>query len=147
MMRPMPEPAAAPEPSRRLRTAPIAIGLALVCFAVRIPALLKLPVFGDEAIYLRWAQLIRQGHPWVSICDPKPPLHFWAIAAAMNLTADPLWAARFLSVLAGVVAAPLTLWLCEELFALARPPAARRTAHFAGILAALFMIFCPFLAF
>ena len=66
--------------------------LALFCLLIRAQQLLALPIFGDEAIYLRWAQLVRAGHPWVSLADPKPPLHFWLLAAIYPLTADPLLA-------------------------------------------------------
>jgi 4-amino-4-deoxy-L-arabinose transferase-like glycosyltransferase len=142
--------------------------LALVCLLMRLPHLTALPIFGDEAIYLRWAQVIRgEGlggseagafHPWVSLADPKPPLHFWLISLVYHWTADPLEIARTLSVWAGVLSVALIYLLCAELGDLVREP--RRwgregrdalpwyaTGRVTGILAALLLIFCPFLAF
>ncbi len=130
-------------------TIALAVILALVCLLFRIQNLMAMPIFGDEAIYLRWAQLIRQGHLWVSLADPKPPFHFWLIAALFNWTADPLSAARALSVAAAVITIPAAMGACVELGLLRRTtrlgiPSSGRAA---GALAAIFLIFCPFLAF
>src|SRR5262245_32633838 len=77
--------------------------LGLFYLLIRGPGMMALPVFGDEAIYMRWADLARDGHPWVSLVDPKPPLHFWLLALVQGWTADPLTAARGLSVAAGLL--------------------------------------------
>src|SRR5262245_59700445 len=70
----------------------LVVVLMLVYLLMRLSGLTLLPICGDESIYLRWAQLIRgEGltipvagapstpvmHPWISLADPKPPLHFW----------------------------------------------------------------------
>jgi 4-amino-4-deoxy-L-arabinose transferase-like glycosyltransferase len=123
--------------------------LALTCLLVRVQGLMALPIFGDEAIYLRWGQLIREGHPWVSLADPKPPLHFWMIAAVFGWTKDPLAAARMISVIAGVISVPAVMGVCVELGGLRRaawgPEGASGRA--AGAVAAILLIFCPFLSF
>ena len=108
-----------------------------------------LPIFGDEAIYLRWAQLIRQGHTWISLIDPKPPLHFWLIALFYNWSRDPLLASRLISVACGVLSIPALAAVCIELAPFARGegeeggPSGRILALVACVLA----IFCPFLNF
>ncbi len=135
--------------------------LAGLCLVMRLAGLMVLPIFGDEAIYLRWSQLIRGdshgiAHFWVSLADPKPPLHFWLIALFFNWTTDPLAAARLISVASGVLSIPLIFAVCAELDWLVRSPSL--SANFKkqlpppsgralGLMASLFMIFCPFLSF
>ncbi|MCL2649226.1 MAG: glycosyltransferase family 39 protein [Phycisphaerales bacterium] len=163
------------QPAARRTWWMLAVSLAVLCAAVRLPGLLALPIFGDEAIYLRWAQLIRDGHFWVSLCDPKPPLHFWLLAMVVDLFADPLRAGRLLSVAAAALSMPVMLLIGEELDRLCdrQPPALpgvrpmepgsdccgtnpRQNRGLAGefpggrtvaVLAAVLMIFCPFFAF
>lgn len=127
----------------------LAVVLALVCLLVRVQGLMALPIFGDEAIYLRWAQLIREGHPWVSLADPKPPLHFWLIAGVFGWAKDPLSAARAISVVAGVVSIPAVMGVCAELGHLRRNAWAPEGAsgRAAGAMAAILMVFCPYLSF
>jgi len=123
--------------------------LALLCLMVRMLGLGKeigaLPIFGDEAIYLRWAQLIRAGHWWVSLVDPKPPLHFWLIAGVFGWTRDPLLASRFISVFCGVASVPALALVCEEVRLLLR--GAGPSGRILGLLTIVLMIFCPFVAF
>ena len=79
------------------------------CLMIRASGLMNLPIFGDEAIYLRWAQLIRgEGvgsmHLWVSLADPKPPLHYWLLALffhGLGGNTDPLAAGRWIERLDG----------------------------------------------
>jgi 4-amino-4-deoxy-L-arabinose transferase-like glycosyltransferase len=126
-----------------------------LCLLVRLPGLMAMPIFGDEAIYLRWAQLVRGdgvgiAHPWVSLADPKPPLHFWLLAIVLHFTADPLLAARLLSVLSGAFATALMLPVGMELgrlIAHGEKMRARVNGHLWGLTAAVLSIFCPFLAF
>ena len=127
--------------------------LSLLCLMVRLLGLNKtglggsgsLPIFGDEAIYLRWAQLIREGHWWISLIDPKPPLHFWLIAAFYNWAHDPLLASRLISVACGVLSIPALAAACNEIASLARAPAP--SGRTLGLVACVLAIFCPFLNF
>jgi 4-amino-4-deoxy-L-arabinose transferase-like glycosyltransferase len=127
----------------------LAVILGLVCLLVRAQGLMALPIFGDEAIYLRWAQLIREGHPWVSLADPKPPLHFWLIAGVFGWAKDPLAAARAISVAAGVISVPAVMGVCVELGHLLRKSWGHEGASgkAAGAMAAILLIFCPFASF
>src|SRR5947209_1448634 len=86
---------------RRLWVLGVLVGTLLV---MRMAGLMALPIFGDEAIYLRWAQLVRgegvsHAYWWVSLADPKPPLHYWLLALVLRWANDPLWVGRMLSVL------------------------------------------------
>ena len=134
--------------------------LMLIYLAVRLPGLMSLPIFGDEAIYLRWAQFARDGDLFRSLIDPKPPLHFWLIGSFLWTSDDPLKVARVISVGAGMFTIPLLLALCTSLDALIRQPranfASRDRRHnepvppsgrIVGLVASVLMIFCPFLAF
>jgi 4-amino-4-deoxy-L-arabinose transferase-like glycosyltransferase len=118
--------------------------LSMLYLMIRMQGLLALPIFGDEAIYLRWAQLIRDGHWWVSLCDPKPPLHFWLIALLYKLSGDPLTGARVISVLSGALCVPAVMLVCDQIGNLTRRDFSGRAV---GLMAAVLMIFCPFLAF
>lgn len=71
---------------------------------IRLPALTLLPVFADEAIYIRWAQLIQDDAPrylFFSMADGKPPLFIWILSVMLHFFGDPLVAGRVLSVLIG----------------------------------------------
>lgn len=84
------------------------LGIALVVvvglyFATRLVNLTKLPVFVDEAIYIRWAQVMKHEPTlrFLPQSDGKQPLFMWAMIADFKLFHDPLFAGRFMSVLAG----------------------------------------------
>lgn len=73
---------------------------------LRLPFLTHLPVFADEAIYIRWAQLIQDDLPryaFFSMADGKPPLFMWLLATVLKFFPDPLFAGRFLSVGLGLI--------------------------------------------
>src|SRR5215471_870126 len=62
------------------------------------------PVLVDEAIYLRWAQIVQRDHVWfISLLDAKPPLAYWIYAAIRALPFDPLLGTRLVSVVAGTL--------------------------------------------
>ena len=66
--------------------------------------LLSLPVFADEAIYIRWAQLIiddwRQ-YLFFPLNDGKTPLFMWLLVPFQFIFSNQLYAARFVSVSIG----------------------------------------------
>ena len=131
--------------------------LLIICyFAARLPSLREMPVFCDEATYLRWAQLIRQD-PWrnllTSMQDAKLPLHYWLLALTRPMHADPVYAGRLLSVILGALALVVLPALCHELCRLMSPdsevlPPQRRLFErlFAPVVA-LFFIFSPLVSF
>lgn len=72
-------------------------------FALRIPGLTLQPIFADEAIYIRWAQVMKAEPTlrFLPLSDGKTPLFMWMMAPMFKIFADPLLAGRFLSVLSG----------------------------------------------
>lgn len=77
--------------------------LILAYFTTRLISLLSFPIFTDEAIYLRWAQIALQDPVWkfISLTDGKQPLFIWLTALMMKIIHDPLFAGRMVSVFAG----------------------------------------------
>ena len=67
--------------------------------------LVSLPVFADEAIYIRWTQLIIDDwrrYLFFPMNDGKTPLLMWLMVPFQFLFSDQLYAARFVSVLIGL---------------------------------------------
>jgi 4-amino-4-deoxy-L-arabinose transferase-like glycosyltransferase len=81
---------------------PLVVILA-VYFIIRLQNLQSIPVFGDEAIYLRWSQLIKNVDTlrFVPLSDGKQPLFMWITAVFYKFVSDPLVAGRLLSVFSG----------------------------------------------
>lgn len=80
--------------------------------------LLSLPVFADEAIYIRWAQLIIddwQRYLFFPLNDGKTPLFVWLLVPGQALGLDPLWAGRLVSVVAGLIQAVVGWQLIKTL--------------------------------
>lgn len=73
-------------------------------FILTLFQLNKLPVFGDEAIYIRWTQLIIddwQRYLFFPMNDGKTPLQMWLMIPFQFIFKNQLFAGRFLSVLIG----------------------------------------------
>jgi len=85
---------------------PLFITLLLVFgyFLTRIVNLTVIPVFCDEAIYIRWAQIMRavQSLRFIPLSDGKQPLFMWLIIPFLKIFSDPLVAGRIVSVLSGL---------------------------------------------
>ncbi|MDE2026129.1 MAG: glycosyltransferase family 39 protein [Patescibacteria group bacterium] len=96
------------------------IGAALlaVYFFLRTFHLLNLPVFTDEAIYMRWAQIAKQdaAERFISLSDGKQPLYVWVVMMLMRFVHDPLLAGRLVSVGSGALTATGLFFLTNELF-------------------------------
>ncbi len=109
--------------------------LALVAFLTRVINLTNIPIFTDEAIYIRWGQigLADPAHRYISLTDGKQPLLTWLMYPFLHFFGDPLFAARLVSVCAGVASCIGMYMVGKELFG-------RRT----GIAAALLYIITPF---
>lgn len=129
-------------------------GLILLYLLLRLPNLRALPVFCDEAAYVRWAQLIWEDplrNYWVSMADWKLPLHYWLLALTVPWFTDPVVGARVLSVLCGAALIPVLFFLGRELACLATPRPASplespKNASWFGAVASLFMIASPLMA-
>lgn len=76
----------------------------LIIFCFRFFNLTILPVFADEAIYVRWSQVMRaeQTLRFLPLSDGKQPLFMWLVIPFFKIFADPLYAGRFVSLLSGI---------------------------------------------
>lgn len=92
--------------------------IAIVYFALRSPNLTLQPIFADEAIYIRWAQVMKAEPAlrFVSLSDGKTPLFMWAMAPLFKVIQDPLLAGRFLSVLSGLMTLTGVFFLSKRVF-------------------------------
>jgi 4-amino-4-deoxy-L-arabinose transferase-like glycosyltransferase len=84
----------------------------------RLTNLTKLPIFTDEAIYIRWSQIGSRDANWrfISMVDGKQPLFTWIMMVLLRFIRDPLVAGRLVSVIAGFFTT-IGIWLtAQELF-------------------------------
>lgn len=94
----------------------------IVFFGLRLPSLTRIPVFVDEAIYIRWSQVMRNEPSlrFLPLSDGKQPLFMWATMPSLKLFSDPLVAGRMVSVFAGIISlfgiAFFTYVLTQNLF-------------------------------
>lgn len=92
--------------------------LVLTYLFTHLLGLLELPVFADEAIYIRWSQLIIDDwsrYFFFSMNDGKTPLFFWLLAPFQLLFSDQLYAARFVSVVIGLFQMLVTMGIVSVL--------------------------------
>lgn len=77
--------------------------LFIVYFFLRLTNILHLPIFTDEAIYVRWAQIAKQDANWrfISLTDGKQPMMIWLAMIFLKFIKEPLLATRMVSVFAG----------------------------------------------
>lgn len=85
----------------------IIIGTVIVVVAalLRFVNLDSWPVFADEAIYVRWAQVMRAEPTlrFLPLSDGKQPFYMWSIIPFLKVFSDPLIAGRVLSGLTGII--------------------------------------------
>ncbi|HKB88335.1 MAG TPA: glycosyltransferase family 39 protein [Patescibacteria group bacterium] len=76
----------------------------IVLFSLRFFNLTILPVFADEAIYIRWAQVMKAEETlrFLPLSDGKEPLYMWVLMGIIKFIHDPLFAGRFVSVVSGL---------------------------------------------
>ena len=96
----------------------ISVILIIVFFFTRFYHILAMPIFTDEAIYLRWAQIAKNDAAWrfISLTDGKQPLFIWLTMVSMRFIKDPLLAGRLVSVGAGFMTIIGLFFLGRELF-------------------------------
>lgn len=77
--------------------------IAVSYFALRFYNIMSLPIFTDEAIYVRWSQIARYDANWrfISLTDGKQPSFVWLTMTVMRFIGDPLFAGRLVSVFSG----------------------------------------------
>ena len=81
----------------------LGIFLTVIYFFLRLIFLNRLPIFTDEAIYVRWAQIALNDSSWrfISLTDGKQPMYVWVAMVLMKFIHDPLIAGRLVSVATG----------------------------------------------
>ncbi len=81
----------------------ILLGFTVIYFLTRLYNLTALPIFTDEAIYIRWGQIAANDAAWrfISLTDGKQPLFIWLMMPMFKIFHDPLFAGRIVSVFAG----------------------------------------------
>ncbi|MDR0463012.1 MAG: glycosyltransferase family 39 protein [Pseudomonadales bacterium] len=92
--------------------------IGIIFILTRFYQLTYLPVFADEAIYIRWSQLIinnPQDYLFFPMNDGKTPLHMWLMIPFLQIFSDPLWAGRTLSIVVGIIQIPIIMLLVKEL--------------------------------
>ena len=96
----------------------IVFGLGILYFLLRLYNIMSLPIFTDEAIYVRWSQIARQDAAWrfISLTDGKQPMFVWIAMNIMRIVDDPLLASRLVSVFAGFFTMIGLFFLANELF-------------------------------
>ncbi len=122
---------------RKYRLEIIIAFLIIGVFAVsRLLTLLSFPIFTDEAIYLRWAQIAKNDPNWrfISLTDGKQPLFIWLTMIAMRFITDPLLSGRLVSVGAGFASLVGLFLLGREVF----------KNRWVGIITASLYAFSPF---
>lgn len=112
------------------------LGIFVLFFVTRFYNILSLPIFTDEAIYVRWSQIASNDAAWrfISLTDGKQPLFVWIAMILMKFIEDPLLAGRFVSVLAGLGSMVGIFFLTSEVFK------SKKT----GVLASFLYVLYPF---
>ncbi|MDD2822937.1 MAG: glycosyltransferase family 39 protein [Candidatus Daviesbacteria bacterium] len=112
--------------------------LVIVYFILRLPNLTIQPIFADEAIYIRWAQIMKAEPTlrFISLTDGKTPLFMWAMIPLFKFINDPLMAGRLLSVFSGLGTLLGVIFLCWRFFD-------KSTAFWAALL----IVITPFVVF
>lgn len=92
--------------------------LGIFYFVSRLTTIMAIPIFTDEAIYVRWAQIAKQDASWrfISLTDGKQPSFVWIAMIIMKYVNDPLLAGRLVSVGAGFITMIGLFFLGKELF-------------------------------
>ena len=92
--------------------------LVILYLASRFYSILALPIFTDEAIYIRWAQIAKQDANWrfISLTDGKQPMFIWMMMISLRFIQDPLLAGRVVSVGAGLFTLIGMYFLGREMF-------------------------------
>ncbi len=92
--------------------------LIVIYFILRLPNLTLQPIFADEAIYIRWAQVMKSEPTlrFLPLSDGKTPLFMWAMIPFFKIFQDPLFAGRFLSVVSGFFTLMGVYFLSKKVF-------------------------------
>lgn len=117
------------------------LGLVGGFLVTRLTNLTLIPIFTDEAIYLRWSQIMAHDASlrYLPLVDGKPPFFMWATATLLRVFSglDPLFVLRLVSVGAGLLALVAIFFASYQLFS------SKKVSY----LACLFYLLVPFTFF
>lgn len=88
----------------------------LIYLATRLTNLTLLPIFSDEANYLDWGWRGIHGTPFHALYDAKQPFLMWLFGFGEIIFSDPLWGARFISTLTGLLSLTAIYKIGRRLF-------------------------------
>ncbi len=96
----------------------VGFGIIFLFFFTRLYNILSLPIFTDEAIYVRWSQIAGNDANWrfISLTDGKQPMFVWIAMILMRVIHEPLLAGRLVSVGAGFISMIGLFLLSYEVF-------------------------------
>lgn len=96
----------------------LSLGLLGAYLLTRLYNIMSVPLFTDEAIYTRWAQIARYDASWrfISLTDGKQPSFVWLDMIMMRIVSDPLLAGRLVSVAVGIASLIGIYLLASEIF-------------------------------
>lgn len=102
----------------------------LLALFLRLYNLTLLPIFADEAIYIRWAQVMRAESTlrFLPLSDGKQPFFMWLVIPFLKVFSDPLFAGRATSVISGMGTLAGIFFLSYHLFK------SKRTALIASLI-------------
>lgn len=115
--------------------------LTAIFLVTRLVKILSVPIFTDEAIYTRWAQIARFDSNWrfISLTDGKQPSFIWLDMIVMKIIDDPLLSGRLVSVGAGFVTVIGLYFLSLEIF-----KQLNKKARIIGLVASTVVVLFPF---
>lgn len=93
-------------------------GIIILYFLMRLSHILSLPIFTDEAIYIRWSQIAGSDANWrfISLTDGKQPMYVWIAMLVLKVIKDPLLGGRLVSVGSGFLSTVGIFFLGREIF-------------------------------
>jgi len=94
----------------------VVVVMLLPAFAVRVLNLELLPIFYDEAVYLRLAEQTASKLDLTIALNAVSTLQVWFLAPIYQFSPSPLWIGRFLSVLFGVMTVPICYKIAQRLY-------------------------------
>lgn len=115
------------------------LGVILIGAYLRFFNLTILPVFVDEAIYIRWSQVMRAEPTlrFLPMSDGKQPLFMWLTIPFLKFFSDPIFAGRALSSVSGLVTSLGIFLLSFQIF----------KSKKVSVVASLLYIVSPFILF
>lgn len=108
-------------------------------FILRVFRLTLLPIFADEAIYVRWSQIMRAEETlrFLPLSDGKQPLFMWVTIPFLKIFSNPLFAGRLLSALCGIATIVGVYLISKHFFKSGK----------VAIITALIVAVCPYILF